>query len=71
MNKWYSYLPEANTLTGFLFYSFIGYLIVILCGYLFSYQGMTREEYRRRYVSDREKREEKEKMKKLKRKKDD
>ena len=29
-----SFLPELNTLTGFMFYSFICYTFVLFCGWL-------------------------------------
>ena len=56
INHALSWLPHANTISGFLFYSFLAYLIVLALGWCLNAKFDTLTDYRRHRVEERERR---------------
>lgn len=50
------WLPAANTFTGFLFYSFVAYLVVLALGWCLNAKFDALTDYRRHRVEERERR---------------
>jgi hypothetical protein len=51
--EWF-WLPEANTLFGLVFYSFISYLIILVLGWLFDEKFDYLTDYRKKRIENRE-----------------
>jgi hypothetical protein len=50
----YYFLPPPNTVWGLIYYSLLGYLLILLTGYCATPRAFNIEDYRRRMIEERE-----------------